>query len=85
MSSLAERAAPAREQSARLVEAPRRPSRATVPELLRLVADELSRREREIVDSDGLLSVTIIVRMNERTGKPHRVLFRTESESDVRA
>lgn len=85
-SSLAERATPAREQPVRLGRdaSPRRPANVTPSELMRVVADEIAKRERDITESDGLLSVTIIIRMNERTGKPHRCLFRTESESDVR-
>jgi hypothetical protein len=82
MTSLAQRSAPARDQPVRL--GTRRRASPSVSELVRVVADELARREREIDAGDGLLSITVIVRIDERTGKPGRVLFRTESENDLR-
>lgn len=43
----------------------------------------LNAHAREIDAGGELVSISLIVKMNQRTGKPHRVLYRTESETDL--
>jgi hypothetical protein len=59
MTSLAQRSAPARDQPVRL--GTRRRASPSVSELVRVVADELARREREIDASALFVSVITII------------------------
>jgi len=47
------------------------------------ITAELGRRSAEIDATTGLRCITLIVQLNERTGKPRTVLFRSESKSEL--
>ncbi len=48
------------------------------------IADELEKHKGELNLSDSLDSVSVIVQMDRNSGRPFRVLFRTEHRRDVR-
>jgi hypothetical protein len=47
--------------------------------LIAALADELRGRSKEIDADDGLRSVSVTVKLSERTGKPAMILYRPES------
>ena len=49
--------------------------------ILQAIAAELEKRRPELDGADGLRLVSVSVRLNRRTGKPHTVLSRTEREN----
>jgi hypothetical protein len=48
------------------------------------ICDELDRRQEEIDGDIDLARVTVIVVLNRRTGRPEQVMWRPESQRDVR-
>ncbi len=51
--------------------------------ILEAVAKELEARRPEIEQDNSLRSVSIIVMLSERTGKPCRIFYRSEGQRDI--
>jgi hypothetical protein len=51
--------------------------------LIRVVASELERHRKELDQGDDTRVVSLVITLNQRTGYPMRVVYRTESQRDI--
>lgn len=55
----------------------------TAEKILKVVQEEIERHRRELDTDESIHTVSLVITLNSKSGRPVRVLYRTEAQRDL--